>query len=84
MFDIMHLGPILWLLGLAVTQNCSKQTLSIFQEAYIDPVVCWFNLEDAKPLWTPINSNSHLLKDDCPISVEDKQEMKKVPYYETG
>ena len=56
--------------------------LSISQEAYINSIVCWFNLEDAKPLSTPINSNTHLLKDDCPITIKDKQEMKNMPYRE--
>ena len=46
---------------------------------YINSVVHRFNLEDAKQLSTPINSNMHLLKDD---SAEDKQEMKDIPYHE--
>ena len=38
-FDITHLGPISWLLGLVIIRNRSKQTLSISQEAYINSVV---------------------------------------------
>ena len=79
-FDIMHLGTVSWLLGLAIAQDYTKQMLSIFQEAYINSIICWFNLEDTKPLSTPIDSNTHLLKDDCPITIKDKQEMKNVPY----
>ena len=52
------------------------------QEAYINLVVRRFNLEDAKPLSTPIDANTHLLKDDCPTFAEEKQEMKGVPYRE--
>ena len=81
-FDIAHLGPISWLLGLAIIRNCSKRTLSISQEAYINSVVRQFNLEDTKPLSTPIDSNTCLLKDDSPTSAEGKQEMKGVPYRE--
>ena len=81
-FDITHLRTVSWLLGLAITRDRTKQTLSISQEAYISSIVHCFNLEDAKPLSTPIDSNTHLLKDDCPITIEDKQEMKNVPYHE--
>jgi Reverse transcriptase (RNA-dependent DNA polymerase) len=80
MFDITHLGPVSWLLGLAITRDRSKQALSISQEAYINSVIRWFNLEDSKPLSTPIDSNTHLLKDDYLTSAKDKQEMKDVPY----
>jgi Reverse transcriptase (RNA-dependent DNA polymerase) len=82
MFDITHLGPVSWLLGLAITRDRSKRALSISQEAYINSVIRRFNLEDSKPLSTPIDSNTRLLKDDCPTSAEDKQEMKDVPYRE--
>ena len=81
-FDITHLGTVLWLLGLTIAWDCTKQTLSISQEAYINSIVRHFNLEDAKPLLTPIDSNTHLLKDDCPITIKDKQEMKNIPYHE--
>ena len=75
-FDITHLGPVSLLLGLTITCDCSKQTLAISQESYINSVVHRFNLEDAKPLLIPIDANMHLQKDDCPVSDEDKKEMK--------
>ena len=82
LFEIMHLGAVSWLLGLTVTQDHSKQMLSISQEAYINLIVHHFNLEDAKPLSTPINSNAGLLKEDCPTSIEDKEDIKNIPYQE--
>jgi Reverse transcriptase (RNA-dependent DNA polymerase) len=82
MFDIPHLGPVSWLVGLAITRDRSKRALSISQEAYINSVIRRFNLEDSKPLSTPIDSNTRLLKDDCPTSAEDKQEIKDMPYRE--
>ena len=56
--------------------------LSISQESYINLIVCRFNLENAKPLLTPISSNAHLLKEDCPTLIEDKEDMKNIPYQE--
>ena len=76
-FNITHLGPVSWLLGLAIVRNHSKRTLSVSQEAYINSIVRRFNLEDARPQSSPIDANSCLLKDDCPTMTEDQQEMKK-------
>ena len=81
-FAITHLGPVSCLLGLAITCDCSKQTLHLSQEAYINSIIHHFNLEDAKSMSTPIDSNTRLTKENCPTSVEDKQEMKGVPYRE--
>lgn len=81
-FDITHLGPVSWLLGLAITRDRAKRTLSISQEAYINSIVRRFNLEDAKPISAPIDANTRLMKTDCPESTEDKQNMKEIPYRE--
>ena len=43
-------------------------------------MVYCFHLEDAKPLSAPVDSNTCLLKEDCPVSDEDKEEMKAIPY----
>jgi Reverse transcriptase (RNA-dependent DNA polymerase) len=71
-FDITHLGPVSWLLGLAITQDHSKQRLSISQKAYINSIICCFNLEDAKPLSIPIDTNMCLLKDDCLVQLKTR------------
>src|SRR6202522_2899787 len=81
-FDITDLGPISWLLGLAVTRNRAERTLSLSQESYINSLLHRFNLEDAKTLTTPMDSNIRLVSDDCPTSIEDKLEMKGIPYCE--
>ena len=81
-FNITHLGSISWLLGLAITCDHTKCTLSISQESYINSIACHFTLEDAKPILAPIDTNTHLVKTDCPMSVEDKQEMQGIPYRE--
>ena len=81
-FEITDLGPISWLLGLAIVCNRAKWTLSISQKTYIESIIRHFNLEDAKELTVPIDSNIHLSKVDCPTSDEEKAEMKKIPYRE--
>ena len=81
-FNITHLGSISWLLGLAITRDDTKCMLSISQESYINSIVCRFNLEDAKPISAPIDTNTRLVKTDCPTSIEDKQGMQGIPYHE--
>src|ERR1700678_373319 len=56
--------------------------LMISQESYVESLLRCFNLENAKSLTVPINSNTHLVSDDCPTTIEGKQDMKEVPYRE--
>jgi hypothetical protein len=53
-----RLGPVSWLLGLAITRDRAKRTLSISQESYINSITRRFNLEDAKPISAPIDANT--------------------------
>jgi Reverse transcriptase (RNA-dependent DNA polymerase) len=59
-FEITDLGPISWLLGLAIIQNQKKRTLSLSQGSYIKSLLCYFNLEDAKIVSVSINSDVRL------------------------
>ena len=81
-FEITHLRPVSWLLGLAISHDHPRRTLAISQETYINTIVHRFHLEDAKPLSVPIDANTRLLKEDCSVSDEDKREIKTVPYRE--
>ena len=81
-FSITDLGSISWLLGLAVIRDRAKRMLMISQESYVESLLRCFNLENAKSLTIPINSNTHLVSDNCPTTIEGKQDMKGVPYRE--
>src|SRR5271156_1390965 len=81
-FEITDLGSILWLLGLAIGRDRTARTLFISQQSYIEFIIRHFNLEDAKPLTIPIDSNISLSKDNCPKTDEVKATMKGVPYRE--
>ena len=54
-FDLTDLGPISWLLGLAITHDHATCTLSLSQHSYINTLLCHFNLEDCKPLAQPLS-----------------------------
>ena len=81
-FTITHLGPVSWLLGLSITCDRSKRTLALSQETYINSIIHHFHMEDAKPLSIPMDSNNCLSKENCPVSIEEKQDMKAIPYRE--
>jgi hypothetical protein len=79
-FQLTDLGPITWLLGLAITRDRAARTLSLSQHAYIDTLLHRFNLEDCKPLAQPLNPHVQLSVDQCPTTTEEKAAMKAVPY----
>ncbi|XP_055590100.1 uncharacterized protein LOC129742249 [Uranotaenia lowii] len=51
------------------------------QEAYIGTVLNRFNMNDAKPATTPMNSGEKLTKEPTP-KPEDAEQLKKIPYQE--
>ena len=81
-FQLTDLGPISWLLGLAITCDHATRTLSLSQHAYIDTLLRRFNLEDCKSLAQPLDLHTQLSKDQCPTTIEEKAAMKAVPYRE--
>jgi hypothetical protein len=48
-FKITDLGPIRWLLGMKVTWDQDRRTLSISQEPYIEAILAKYNFIDANP-----------------------------------
>ena len=73
--ELTNLGPISWLLGLAITRDRAAHTLSLFQHSYINTLLCRFNLEDCKPLAQPLSPHVQFLIDQCPTTVKEKAAM---------
>ena len=48
-YDLMDLGPIHWLLGIKITQDCENHTISLSQWYYIDSLIRQFNFTDLRP-----------------------------------
>ena len=82
-FKITDLGPISWLLGMKVTQDWDRQTLSISQEPYIEAILAKYNFVDAKPVSTPMDPNVQLSTNQSLMSTTDITTMKLVPYCST-
>lgn len=81
-FEITDEGPIHWILGFAVERNREARTLSLSQVSYIDSIIRCFNLEDAKPVTTPMEPAVHLSATQSPQTAAEAAEMRDVPYRE--
>jgi hypothetical protein len=79
-FKLTNLGPILWLLGIAITRDEANRTLSLSQQAYIESILRRYNFTDCKPLSMPMDPNSQLTKDQSPKTIAEASKMKNVPY----
>ena len=80
LFDLVDLGEVTWLLGVAVTRDRDARTISLCQAAYIESIAARLKLEDAYPVTTPLDPYALLSKAMCPTSDEEIMRMKKIPY----
>lgn len=70
-FDIKSLGRPSMLLGMKITQDIKRQTISISQTAYIDQLLKKFGLQDCNPVSTPMDPN---IKLDRPGESQDDEQ----------
>ena len=54
-FKMKDLVKLHWLLNLKIEQNRATKSISFSQEAYINKILSWLNLEDSKMHTTPID-----------------------------
>jgi len=78
--SITNLGSIHWLLGIKITRDRSTQTISLWQQSYIDTIIQRFNLEDAKSIPTPMISGISYTVKDSPSDETKAAQMAKTPY----
>jgi hypothetical protein len=80
-FEITHMGPIKWCLGLEITRTADY--MYVTQMNYVSEILERFNMQDSASVPTPAFTKVKLTSDDCPIEGTDEwQEMKNVPYAE--
>ncbi|THH06633.1 hypothetical protein EW146_g9550 [Bondarzewia mesenterica] len=79
-FEIVELGPVRWLIGLAIRRDRATRTVGIFQMALINNIVSQFGLTDAHPVSTPLDHNVHLSHDDCPRTESERSAIVTIPY----
>lgn len=81
-FKVRNLGPVSRVLGINVYRNRSKREITLDQKDYIENVLKRFNMENCKPVKTPLDPNQILTKEMAPEEDTEISEMKNVPYKE--
>jgi len=60
--DIKDIGEPKYFLGIEITRDRVNRTISLSQKNYVDTIVRRMNLQDAKPVSTPMNPSVTLVK----------------------
>ncbi|THH08108.1 hypothetical protein EW145_g2931 [Phellinidium pouzarii] len=81
--DITDLGPAHWLLGLEIKHNRDAKTIALSQTAYINSILRRFNLQDIKPVSTPMEVNMQLHSSQVPQTAEETAEMRNALLWNT-
>jgi hypothetical protein len=79
-FEMKDLGAAKKILGVEIIRDRTSGMLYISQRGYIEKVCRRFNMQDAKPVSTPLAPHFKLSLDLCPASDEDIKYMSRVPY----
>src|SRR4051812_28321093 len=71
-FEVKDLRPIKTIIGLEVTQDRQKKTITLSQLHYICTILECFRMEKSTPTGTPLNANMKLQK--------GMERMEDIPY----
>ncbi|CAM8980353.1 unnamed protein product [Rhodiola kirilowii] len=77
-FTMKDLGAAKQILGMTIIRNGAELKLS--QKEYVEKVLNRFNMNNAKPVSTPLASHFKLPKDFSPSTEEDEKHMANIPY----
>jgi hypothetical protein len=80
--EISDLGELHWLLRIEIVRNRDACTIHLSQKSYIDTVIHRFNLEDTRPVFTPMETNVQYTSLQSPKTTREVALMKNVPYHE--
>ncbi|CAM8913336.1 unnamed protein product [Rhodiola kirilowii] len=72
------LGAAKQILGMRIIRN--KECLKLSQEEYVKKVLKRFNMDDVRPVSTPLASHFQLSKDHSPITEDEMKHMYEIPY----
>ncbi|KAJ9558298.1 hypothetical protein OSB04_012912 [Centaurea solstitialis] len=79
-FQMKDLGEAAYILGIKIYRNRSKRLIGLSQSTYIDKVLKRFRMDESKKGFIPMQHGIVLSKTQCPVSSEDQDKMKSVPY----
>ncbi|RVW87889.1 Retrovirus-related Pol polyprotein from transposon TNT 1-94 [Vitis vinifera] len=79
-FAMKDLGAAKQILGMRIIRDKANGTLKLSQSEYVKKVLSRFNMNEAKPVSTPLGSHFKLSKEQSPKTEEERDYMSKVPY----
>ncbi|KAL5821701.1 hypothetical protein ACOSQ3_023583 [Xanthoceras sorbifolium] len=79
-FAMKDLGAAKQILGMRIKRDTKSGTLLLSQAEYIKKVLSRFNMQDAKPVSTPLGIHFRLSKEQSLKTEEERTHMAKVPY----
>ena len=79
-FAMKDLGAIKQILGMRIIRDKVNGTLKFSQLEYVKKVLSRFNMNEIKPVSTPLGSHFKLNKEQSLKTEEKRDHMSKVPY----
>jgi len=79
-FKLRDLGSTSFLLGIAITRDWTRGTISLSQRQYCLDILERFGMSDCRPVYTPMNPGSRLSASMAPTTPEDHAFMADKPY----
>jgi len=76
------MGDAEWILGMKVTRDRRKRTITLSQASYIDQILSDFHMDTCKPMETPAEVGTVLSHLDDSRSEEERRSMSATPYLE--
>ena len=80
--EITDLGELHWLLGIEIRRDHEKCAIYLSQRSYIDSILCHYNLQDLKPISTPMETHVKLSTSRSPATTVQFAQMCDIPYHE--
>jgi hypothetical protein len=79
-WEMSDMGELHHILGIGVRRDRAKRLIYLEQSRYISDILARFNMSDCKPVTTPCDSSIVLSKSMSPVTVEEQEAMRDVPY----
>ena len=79
-FKLRDLGSTTELLGIQITRNCAKRSLTISQPQYCAEMLAHYGIGDSKPVSTPMTPGLCLSREQSPRNAEECAFMRSVDY----
>lgn len=78
--EVTDLGELHWLLGMEVRRDRDARTIHVSQHSYIESILRRYNMEELKPLSTPMDDKITLSTSMAPVTSDDFAIMRDVDY----